>query len=110
MPITILAIGVLTFMELFSAGQYAWAYYTLKKHSNDSQKVEIARKVIKVVDWKFAIVMCIKVILENKIGLPASFPAMWFVDMLLMNCAVIELLVKYGFKRSSSSNSSNSKR
>lgn len=109
MPITVLAISVLTFMELFSAVEYAWAYYT-KKHSKNSKKVATANRVITIVDWKFAAVMCIKVAVENKLGTPASFPAMWVVDMLLMHFAVATLMVKYVFMRSKANNNSKNKR
>ncbi len=109
MPIILWAILVLTWMQFFSAIQYSWAYYT-KKRSKDTKKIAIAEKVIKVVDWKLAFVMCIKVILENKIGLQASFPVMWIIDMLLMNFAVAELVVKYGLMRLRGNSNPDSKR
>lgn len=109
MPIKVLAIWVLTGMELFSVIEYVWAYYT-KKHSKVSKKVAIANRVITIVEWKFAAVMCIKVFLENELGIPALLPAMWIADMLLMNFAVVELMVKYVFMRSKNNNNSKNKR
>lgn len=110
MPMILWVIWVLTCMEAFSAIEYGWAQYVFKKHANDAKKVARAKWLVKVVDWKFAAVMCIKVALENKVGLPVSFPLMWVIDMLLMNFAVAELIVKYVIRNLRSNKKPESKR
>lgn len=56
---------------------------------------EKAKKVLAINDWEFAIIMIIKVTIENKMGIPRSMPVIWFVDMILMNWVTAELIVKY---------------
>lgn len=92
--VRILMVMVLTWLELFTAIQYVLASNTIKKNV-DKKKVAKAKAIKNMSYWKFAIVMVLKVVTEEQLNVAQSMPALWFVDMILMNVAVVTLIVRY---------------
>lgn len=93
MQTKIFAIGVLTFLEIVYPVRIGIQYYIIKK-SMDSKKVVKARKNKEFYEWVFAIVMLVKFMIETDI-IEVMWMPLWFVDMLITNFCVIQLVVKY---------------
>lgn len=94
--VRILMVMVLTCLELFTAIQYVWASNTIKKNVS-KEKVAKAKGTKELSYWKFAIIMVLKVVTEEQLNVVQSIPALWFVDMILMNVAVVTLIVRHWF-------------
>lgn len=88
-----IAIMVLTFLMLFSFIQMEVGHKKIKA-AKDAKSVELGKKIYNFALWKLAIVMIIKVNLENTMGVPKSMPILWFVDMIIMNGAVAMILYR----------------
>lgn len=96
MQAKIFAIMVLTWLEVIYAIKFGVLGLIIKYNKN-AKAVEKAKKNVAMSEWIFAIFMLIKFVIETTI-IHVIWPPLWFVDMLLTNIAVIQLVVRYGKK------------
>ncbi len=94
----IIAIAVLSGLEVVAVLQEILALRTIKKNKSP-EKVAVAESLKVFSYWEFAIIMIVKVNLENEIALPTRMPILWWTDMLLMNAGVAFLLAEYITRR-----------
>ncbi len=97
LELTVWFIAVLTVVEVLMGVTFFVELYKINKYKEceNQKKAEVMKKRINFTTWGFAILMIIKVTLENQAKIPTIFPMLWWIDMLIMNLSTTYLVVKY---------------
>ncbi len=90
-------IGVLTVVEVLMGITFLVELYKINKYQKckNHKKAGIMKERLNFNTWGLAILMIIKVMLENHVQIPIVFPQLWWIDVLLMNMSIAYLVVKY---------------